>query len=200
MDDGFTVNKARFEAFSDGVFAIAITLLVLEFHLPAFAGQPSLAEQTHALVSIWPQYVVYAVTFLTIGIMWLNHNAQFRHIERITYGILIANILLLLFIAFLPFPTEVLARFGITGVSVVYYGLTLILISLAYNVVYWQILAAHPTIPRRPLAWSIVGLSAYPIATVVGFFFPFAGVALFTLLAIFYTLPVNMASVALRPE
>jgi len=200
MGDGFTLNKARFEAFSDGVFAIAITLLVLEFHLPTFAGQPSLAEEAHALVTIWPQYVVYAATFLTVGVMWLNHNAQFRYIERITYGMMIANIVLLLLIAFLPFPTEVLARFGITGVSVAYYGLTLILISTAYNIVYWQILAAHPTMPRRPLAWSIVGLSAYPIATVVGLFIPFAGIALFTLLVIFYMLPVNMASVALRPE
>jgi uncharacterized membrane protein len=200
MGEGFTINKTRFEAFSDGVFAIAITLLVLEFHLPTFAGHPSAAEQASALLSIWPQYVVYAATFATVGIMWLNHNAQFRHIEKITHGMVIANLLLLLLIAFLPFPTEVLARFGISSVPVVYYGLTLIGISIAYNVVYWQILAAHPTIPRRPLAWSIVGLSAYPVATVVGFFVPYAGVALFALLAIFYMLPVNMASVALRPE
>ena len=117
---------SRFESFSDGVFAIAITLLVLEIHLPPdpLSGwTPN--EQTHALFAIWPQYLVYAVTFATVGIMWVNHNALLRHVERISHGMILANLLLLGLVCFLPFATEVVARFGLSPLAVVYYGLTL---------------------------------------------------------------------------
>lgn len=200
MATGLTFSKARFEAFSDGVFAIAITLLVLEFRLPTFADPPTAAQQYHALVDIWPQYLVYFASFATIAIMWFNHHAQFRHIEKITYGMLVANMTLLLFIVFLPFATEVLARFGISSVSVVYYGLVLVGTAIGYNLLHWQILAAHPSIPRRPLLWNIVGLSAYPLATIVAFFAPLAGIVVFVLLALFYALPSNITAVAFRPE
>ncbi|HME81762.1 MAG TPA: TMEM175 family protein [Candidatus Eremiobacteraceae bacterium] len=200
MSTPFTLSKGRFEAFSDGVFAIAITLLVLEFHLPNFNSPPSSWEQLQTLVGIWPQYVVYVASFLTIGIMWLNHHAQFRFVEKITHGIVIANLVLLLFISFLPFPTEVLAKFGLTNVAVTYYGLVLCAIAVAYNLLHWQIVASDSSIPRTPLAWSVVGLTAYPVATAIAYFSPFAGVALFTLLAIFYMLPSNVSSAAFRPE
>jgi len=200
MGTPFTLSKGRFEAFSDGVFAIAITLLVLEFHLPALGSAPSHADQVHALAGIWPQYIVYVASFLTIGIMWLNHHAQFRYIEKITHGIVIANLILLLFISFLPFPTEVLAKFGLTNIAVTYYGLVLCAIAVAYNLLHWQIVASDRSIPQSPLAWSVVGLIVYPVATLVAYFFPFIGIALFALLAIFYMLPSNVASAAFRPE
>jgi len=200
MASDFTLSKSRFEAFSDGVFAIAITLLVLEFHLPTFAGAPSRVDELHALESIWPQYLVYFASFATIGIMWLNHHSQFRYIERITYGMVMASLTLLLFICLIPFATEVLAKFGINNVTVVYYGLVLIGITIGYNLVYWQILAAHPSLPRRPLLWNIVGVLAYPLATVGAYFAPYAGIAAYALLAVFYMLPSNVAAVAFRPK
>ena len=94
------LGKGRFEAFSDGVFVVAVTLLVLEVHLPAtLSPSPSEAEQWRSLVQIWPQYLVYAASFATIGIMWLNHHALFRYIERITHGMIVANLVLLLLIS-----------------------------------------------------------------------------------------------------
>jgi uncharacterized membrane protein len=204
MASDFTLSKSRFEAFSDGVFAIAITLLVLEFHLPTFAGAPSpppsRMDELRALESIWPQYLVYFASFATIGIMWLNHHSQFRHIERITYGMVMASLTLLLFICLIPFATEVLAKFGINNVTVVYYGLVLLGCTIGYNLVYWQILAAYPSLPRRPVAWNIVGVLAYPLATILAYFAPYAGVAAYALLAVFYMLPRNVAAVAFRPK
>jgi uncharacterized membrane protein len=200
MATGFTLSKARFEAFSDGVFAIAITLLVLEFHLPNFQTTPSAAEQFHALVNIWPQYIVYVASFATIGIMWVNHHSLLRYIEKITYGIIMANLLLLLFISFLPFPTEVLAKFGVSSTSIVYYGIVLSLIAVGYNVLLWQVKASHPSIPRRPAIWGVVGLTAYPVATVIAYFAPIEGVVAFALLMVFYLLPASVASVSFKPE
>jgi uncharacterized membrane protein len=195
----FTVSKARFESFSDGVFAIAITLLILEVRLPADASARSSSwEQARALLSIWPQYLVYAASFATIGIMWINHHALFKEARRITHGCTLANLLLLGLISFLPFTTEVLGHFGLTPTAVVYYGLTMVAIALAYNLVHQQVYAAHGR-PRPVTLWNVVGLSAYPFATIIGYFVPLLGIIVIALLAIFYMMPNNIGAVALPP-
>ena len=194
----FTLGKGRFEAFSDGVFAIAITLLILEIHLPssAFGGSGDRA-QVHALLSIWPQYLVYVASFATIGIMWLNHHALFHNAIRITHGTMVANLLLLLLVSFLPFPTAVLGQAGITRVAVVYYGLTLTLISIAYTLVYNEVLRAHGASRRAFTAWNVVGLTVYPVATVIGALLPIAGLIAYIALAGFYLMPRNVSSIVL---
>lgn len=198
--DSTTLGKSRFESFSDGVFAIAITLLILEVRIPDKTPDPATnAQQVHALVSIWPQYLVYAASFATIGIMWLNHHALFNNVRRITHGMALANLLLLALISFLPFTTEVLGRFGLSPIAVVYYGLTMVAISLAYNLVLHQVYAAHG-LARPTTLWSIVGLSAYPFATIVGYFAPLLGVIVVALLALFYMMPSNMRSVTISQE
>src|SRR6266542_5745791 len=101
------METGRVEAFSDGVFAIAITLLIL-----AVGFEQAIAEGDvkHQLLHLWPAYIAYAVSFLTVGIMWVNHHAVFRHFERVDRPLLLLNILLLMFIAFTPFPTRVVAE------------------------------------------------------------------------------------------
>lgn len=195
----FTLGKARFEAFSDGVFAIAITLLILEVHLPSsISATSSDGAQVRALAAIWPQYLVYVASFATIGIMWLNHHALFHNARRITLGVIVANLFLLLGISFLPFPTAVLGQLGLSRPAVVYYGLTVSLIAVGYTVVYVAVLRAHPGTGRPFTAWNVVGLTLYPAATLVSAFVPVAGVALFIALAAFYMLPRNVRTVVLR--
>ena len=194
----YTLSKERFEAFSDGVFAIAITLLVLEVHLPAHLSKlSSNTVQTHALLQLWPQYLVYVASFSTIGIMWLNHHALFRYCERITHGIVIANLFLLMLISFLPFPTAVLGQFGISRAAVVYYGMVLIGIAFGYFFVHQQVLAAE-RLPRRLTRWNVVGLALYPTATVLGYFVPLGGIIVFAALALFYMIPRNVQSIVLK--
>ena len=191
----FTLSKARFEAFSDGVFAIAITLLVLEIHLPGGVGPlSSNTAQAHALLQIWPGYLVYIASFATIGIMWLNHHALFRATERITQGIVISNLFLLMLISFLPFPTAVLGQFGISRSAVVYYGIVLVAIAFGYLLIHQQTLIAEG-LPRKLKLWNIVGLSLYPLATIVGYFVPLGGIIIFIGLALFYMLPRNVQSI-----
>jgi uncharacterized membrane protein len=96
----------RVEAFSDGVFAIAITLLVLEIKVP-HSGHGPLSE---GLLHLWPSFVGYVLGFSTIGVMWLNHHRLFQMIHKVDDVLLFANGLLLLFVSFTPFPTAVLAE------------------------------------------------------------------------------------------
>ncbi len=196
----FTIGKGRFEAFSDGVFAIAATLLILEIRLPAAVSSASTSlEQVRALLEIWPQYLVYAASFATIGIMWLNHHALIDNARKITHGTVIANLLLLGFVSFLPFTTEVLVHLGLTRIAVVYFGLTNVAIALSFNLLFQQVRAAHPVSrPPRFILWNVVGNLVYPLATLVGYFVPLLGIILIGLLAIFYMLPSNLRAVKLE--
>ena len=99
-------ETARIEAFSDGVFAIAITLLILEIKIPA-AGSGELSVQ---LLRQWPSYFAFVFSFAFIGIMWINHHRLFTHIKRSNNALLFLNLLLLLGVTAVPFPTAVLAQ------------------------------------------------------------------------------------------
>src|SRR3989442_15709207 len=102
------METARLETFSDGVFAIAITLLVLLFERPKLGPGETLS---HALLHQWPSYASYAVSFVTIGIIWVNHHTLFRYIARVDRVFLFVNVLFLMCVAFIPYPTEVVAAF-----------------------------------------------------------------------------------------
>src|SRR3954449_5372134 len=98
----------RVEAFSDGVFAIAITLLVLEIHVPEPGSGQSLADE---LAAQCPSYAAYIISFFTIGIIWINHHAMFRRLRLVDHGILIWNLLLLMCVGVLPFTTALMAAY-----------------------------------------------------------------------------------------
>jgi len=134
----------RLEAFSDGVFAIAITLLVLELRVPE-TGDRSLAS---ALSHEWPQFAAYLTSFLVIGIMWVNHHSMFRQITRADRPLLFLNLLLLLWTALLPFPTELIARYLRTGgadshVAAAVYSLNLTLAAIAFSLIWTHAVRGH---------------------------------------------------------
>ena len=196
----FTLGKGRLESFSDGVFAVAITLLVLTIHLPDSKLPVPAGRQVHDLLSIWPQYAVYFVAFATIGIMWINHHALLKNVQRVTHGIVLANLLLLSFICFLPFATDVLREYGVTNVAIVYYGIVMTLISAAYTLLYVQVYAAHVHERTHLRPWSIVGLTFYPFASLIGYFAPMSGLLVMALLAFFYMHPKIVQAVVLQTE
>jgi TMEM175 potassium channel family protein len=107
--DGFRSNETqRIEAFSDGVFAIAITLLIIEIGVPHVGRGESLAD---ALGDLWPSYSAYVLSFVMIGIYWANHHSFFRLFVRTDHYFLLLNVFFLMTIAFLPFPTAVLGEY-----------------------------------------------------------------------------------------
>ena len=107
-DESYHHDTSRLEAFSDGVFAIAITLLIIEIGVPHVEGEQSLAA---ALRGLWPSYFGFALSFVTIGVMWANHHGMFKDIERIDHPMIVHNLLLLLCVSVVPFPTAGLAEY-----------------------------------------------------------------------------------------
>src|SRR5919201_293746 len=125
------METGRLEAFSDGVFAIAITLLILTVDVGHVRGALGAA-----VLRIWPSYLAYAASFLTIGIMWVNHHTIFRHIERADRTFLFLNLGLLMCIAFVPFPTRLVAEFIRSGherqTAALAYGITLTITAIFF--------------------------------------------------------------------
>ena len=130
-----TAETSRVEAFSDGVFAIAITLLILEIKVPA-VGSGSLSRE---LIRQWPSYLSFLISFTFIGIMWINHHRLFTHIARCNDALLILNLLLLLGVTFVPFPTAVLAtHLGQAGhrAALILYNATYVFIAVCFNLLW----------------------------------------------------------------
>jgi len=189
-------DTVRLVAFSDGVFAITITLLVLEIRPPT--DEENLL---HGLLELWPSYLAYAVTFLFIGQVWVNHHVMFDQIRAADRLVLLLNTLVLMVVAFLPFATSVLADALRSGdgeqTAVVFYGIAFAVTALTFNAV-WHYArrrrllskaldpAGATAIGRRfqlALAWLATG-------AMLGALLPVVGVAVIVAFNAFYWLPI----------
>jgi uncharacterized membrane protein len=195
------MDTRRAESFSDGVFAVAITVLVFDL-LPIGAELTSGPKLTHTLVTAWPQYAAYAISFLTIGIMWLNHHVMVAHLRRIDQVMLVLNLLLLMGIVALPFPTALVARelapdatAGALQVATVTYGLVMVFISVVFGGM-WFYLTSHQEqlvhggqldLPPWARLRFTAGLWGYVAGILVALFIsPAAGLVIYALLAVYY--------------
>lgn len=190
------MESTRAETFSDGVFAIAITLLVLDLRLPV--ATQGCASLTCELLAAWPHYFAYVVSFLTIGIMWMNHHTILGHVRRVDRPLLVLNLLLLMGVVAIPFPTALVAqhlhRPGGSAAAVTY-GLVMIAISSGFAAV-WVYVVTHPeslgaSVPREALRQSIpgftIGGAVYAAGTLIAAFWsPLAALAIYGLLAVYY--------------
>lgn len=196
-----SLGKGRFEAFSDGVFAIAITLLVLGFQPPTLRPVTD-ADITRGLLAIWPQYLVYVASFATIGIMWVNHHALFGKLKEVPHSVVLMNLALLMIVSFLPFPTAVLGHFGLMRSPVIYYGLVLIAISLCFGALQYLVSLAPGERPsfvdfvKRRNVWNTIGIVAYAVGIPLAYFSPLATIVLYAVIALYYMLPIGVRAVA----
>ena len=188
--DRESVGTGRVDAFSDAVFAITITLLVLEIHRPAF-DQPNLAQR---LLDHWADYVAFAVSFIYIGVVWLNHHALFARIRNVDIGLNWINLGILGTAALLPFPAGVVAGAcsegpaGNRAAAVALYAIVAALMSAAWIPVF-SYLARKPELLLRPddadlfakqRQRPLVGLVSYLLAAILGYFVaPAIAIALF---------------------
>ena len=181
----------RVEAFSDGVFAIAITLLILVIEPPSGG-----AHLGHELLRLWPSYVAYAVSFLTIGIMWVNHHALFRHFDRVDRPLLLLNIGLLMLIAFVPFPTRIAAEFlrsdADRRAAALLYGTTMTITAIFFFATwfYGSRKLLSPDSDRREVSGItrsyLPGAPTYATATLIAFVSSTASLIMFGAIALFY--------------
>ena len=136
-------STSRLEAFSDGVFAVAITLLVFQISVP----ESEFEDLWKGIADQWPSYLAYVTSFITIGGLWLAHHGIFRRLASADGNVMRLNVLLLMLVSFLPFPTTVMAdaidkTTDAERVAVIFYGLALLAISVVVSVL-WRYVAAH---------------------------------------------------------
>jgi uncharacterized membrane protein len=200
VDQAATKETGRLETFADGVFAIAITLLVLEIRIPA-AGE----DLGQALLKQWPSFAAYVTSFLTIGVIWVSHHQMFTIIRRTTTTFLFLNVLFLLPVAFVPFPTALVADHileeGTRTTAVLVYGAVSVVIALMFNVLWAYAfrngLVVTGTGANRAQAVArgfIVGPLIYLAATLLAFANPFISMAVFAGLAVYWMLPGKIPS------
>jgi uncharacterized membrane protein len=192
------MDSARLEAFSDGVFAVAITLLALNLVVPG-AGHGKLGD---LLVHAWPSFAGYLVSFLTIGIIWVNHHAMFKNFAGIDRPLLFFNLLLLFFVVAIPFATKTFADYlGHTGPNA---SLNASLAGAVYEGVFegmsigfallfwWSIRREHLTIrltpenARRAAIRFGLGNFGYIAAIGIAFVRPWAALVISLVVAIYY--------------
>ena len=186
------------EAFSEGVFAIAITLLVLEIGVPDGSEDDLLG----ALVEQWPSYLGYLVSFATIGALWIKHSAVTDYLTASDARLVRLNLLLLLAISFLPFPTRLLAEYvgepDAARVAAVVYGINLLLASALMSLL-WKY-AVRQRLVREDLSEHKVkgvvealgsGMAAYVALIFLGLFLPVAAVVGYLVIALYILVPVS---------
>ena len=178
-------GTGRVEAFSDGVFAIAITLLILEIQVPHAGVEGGLWA---ALVKLWPSYLAFVLSFFVILIMWVNHHELMRLVRAVRYPLLFANGLVLLTVTFVPFPTAILAEHLNTpeaSAAVAFYCATFVVNALAWVLLFWSIVRHRlfradvddDTIARIRRAY-VAGPLVYLMSTLVALERPLWGLGL----------------------
>ena len=200
----FSLRTSRMEALSDGIFAIAGTLLVLDLAVPAVRS-----DVTHKLVEQWPTYLAYLVSFATIGNAWLNHSVITEYLERADAILLRLNLVLLFFVSVLPYPTHMLAEYlsseNAERIAVTVYGLNLLAIG-AFTSLVWHYAVAEHLVSRdnkeeevRAISRKLdPSLASDAVAIGIGLLWPKVAVVLYLAIALFVIIPFRAVSRRLR--
>ena len=193
------LRTGRLEAFSDGVFAIAVTLLILDIVVPAGSSDDLLK----AVVHLWPSYLAYVVSFATIGSLWLAHSVITEYVDRVDGVFSRLNLLVLLLVSFLPFPTRLVSEFFNANtqaerVATTIYGVNLLLASLVVSLLWRYAVGQKLIVPDlnddevRLLTKRITpGVGGYVVLIVVGLVWPGAAVVGYLVIAAFLLLPMR---------
>lgn len=196
-------EAARLEAFSDGVFAIAITLLALNLKIPPAESTPP-GTLLATLLDQWPVYLAFGTSFFTILVMWVNHHNLFTLIRKTDHPFLLINGFLLFWVTFVPLPTALVAeyrRHPDQPLTAVIYSVTFLFVAVAFNLI--RLYSERKNLFEAPEQRAQVRLSTrgyligpvmYGVAAVVGLFYPTLSVTVCTLAAIFFGLPAQMRS------
>jgi len=187
----------RIEAFSDGVFAISVTLLVLDLHVPEVKDGNTYKQLLEQLALQWPGYIAFIISFFSIFIIWVNHHKVFKQIYRRNTGLMFANGLILFLVSLVSFPSALLARFFLTDskqLSVTIYTGLFVLINMAFNLL-WQQATSDKKLLRPGISNAAIrqlrnnylyGFPTYLLAFVLSFFYPNFALLICVLLWIFW--------------
>lgn len=182
------MTKYRLEAFSDGVFAIAITILILNVHLP----QTDSSHLQQALRDLTPHFIAYAMSFIIIGLYSIAHHTSFQKVSKVDGVFMWLNMILLLFVSFMPFPAYLLGTYPWEQVPLIIYGFTLMATNLTGFAMTWYT-CHHPELLNEPFTWKdfrkqfpiyIFVNAAYLVAIILAPFLPVVSYVIYMVLAV----------------
>jgi uncharacterized membrane protein len=191
-------ETSRVETFSDSVFAIALTLLILGIKVPDLNDFNSNEKLYNSLINLWPSYFAFILSFTAVLIMWINHHGFFKYLRKINSSFLYANGFLLLTVTFINFPTAVLAKYFDTqafNIASAFYCGSMVLISVSFNIL-WYSSAYKRRLVKDEITDSLIikirnaywiGFFIYLTAFIISFFLPFLGLSICISLWIFWT-------------
>jgi TMEM175 potassium channel family protein len=194
------LSTTRIAAFSDSVFAFAATLLVLNIKIPEVLPTQLTTELPRQVLHLWPQLLSYMMSFVIVGIYWVAHHVMFHHIKRSDRVLLWLNIAFLMCIAFIPFPTGLISRYGAVQTAVVVYAGTLTITGVLLEILWWYATRGHylveKELPDRVVRLgtikTIIAPCAYALSIAVSFLSPKLCILFFVAVPAFYILPSSL--------
>jgi uncharacterized membrane protein len=192
-------SKSRIEFLNDGVFAIVMTLLVLEIAAPQLSHSEAQVELPRRLLELWPLLLSYVTSFMILGLFWITHEDMFHHIKRANRIFLWLNILYLMFIAFIPFSTSLLGEYGDQQISVVIYGINIVIAAFWMNMQWWYATKDHHLVDSdldRTIITAIsrlllVGPITYLVAVVLSFASVQISLVIYIAIPFYYLIPAR---------
>jgi len=190
------MGKGRLEAFSDGVIAIIITIMVLDLKTPHGVSLEAMRE-------VWPTLLLYGFSFIYVGIYWSNHHHMLHACRMVTGGVLWANLNLLFWLSLIPFTTRWMGESGVATWPVAVYGVSLVMPSVAYYALSRLLIGANPdSVLARAVGWDVKGIvstSLYIAGIALTFWQPWAGIACYVLVALIWLVPDTRIERRLEP-
>ena len=198
-ESGERFSKARLERLTDGVFAIVMTILVLEITIPHISQTQVSIELPKELIELWPALLSYAISFIILGFFWISHDDQFHYIRRVNRPLLGLSIFYLMFIALIPFSASLLGEFGNQQFSIFVYGTNLIICSFWNYLHWWYATRNHLLVDkdldqsfiRRELGRYSISIFMYIIAILLAFVNINLSILLFVATPLYYLMPLE---------
>ena len=184
------MNPERLHGFSDGVFAVAITLLVLEFHVPSVPP----AQLGGALLRLWPAYASYLLSFAVVGVYWVAHWNIFHELRRGDRNLAWLNIGFLACVAFIPFPANLVGTYGAERTAVMFYGGTLVVTGLVLRILFvyalrHDLLDAPPGLARYAMIRQLVPPAIYLAGLLIALVAPAVALVIYLMVPVLYIVP-----------
>lgn len=194
-------TKSRVEAFSDGIFAIIITLLILEIKVPHIKSPESISELTESLLHLAPKFIAWVISFFSVAVIWVNHHRIFESLKHINHAIFWLNANLLLWVSFIPFPTALMGDYYNNKLAVSFFGLASFMMGIAFllfRLYMWK----HPEITKdytKEYLWQgvrnvlLFGPVLYLLGTATAWIHPYIAFAFYALVTIYFIFPQSTA-------
>lgn len=199
-----SISKTRLETLSDGIFAIILTLLVLEIRVPHIGSPHSLSELSHALLHLVPKFIGWVISFFTVCVIWLNHHRLFETLATSDRGVFWWNAQCLLWTSFIPFPTALIGDYPMNKLAVSFYGIVMFLMGISF-VLFRRYLYKNPHLFhrhvnqehfRKGIIYTILfGPLAYFIGASLAWVSPIASFICYALITMYFVFPRTLNSV-----